>query len=213
MTIKIVLHGAIRAALGGLKEFVCEARTPAEAINALFSQVKPTPPEPGKKWLLSIAGCNSRQALYSPIQGDTLHVMPAMVGAGDKLGAIIQIAVAVVLIAVALWNPLGWTAVASYMLGAGIALAAGGLIQLLMPQPKLDSGSTDTQEQSRYLGAAGNTVDSGTRIPIGYGRDKLWGHYVHFDVEAEPAPIDGQPPTSERRNMSNMLGIRVPGRI
>jgi predicted phage tail protein len=206
MMVRIVFHGALRAAMpGGMTEFVCEARTPSEALRAAFSQHKPKAPMPGKRWVLSVAGCNSEAALQSPLAGDTLHVMPCMMGAGGKNGAFIQIAIAVVLIAVAFLLPAAWTLTFSILVSTGVGMLAGGLIQLLAPQPKTNdpvSSVTDSPEESRYLGAAKNTVDSGTRIPVGYGRNKLAGHYIHFDIEAEPAPILGQPPRADQRRLT-----------
>ena len=212
MMVRIVFHGALKAAMPhGGGDFTCEARTPSEALRAVFSQLVPKSPLPGRRWVLSVAGCNSQAALHSPLQGDTLHVMPAMLGAGGRSGAFIQIAIAVVLIAVAWWNPLGWSSAVTYLYAAGISLAVGGLIQLISPQPKLnnpESSVTESPEASRYLGGAKNTTDSGTRIPIGYGREKLAGHYIHFDIEAEPAPVLGQPPRADQRRL---LGSQVSG--
>ena len=147
MKVRLVFHGAIRAALGGLREFTCHASTPAEAIRCVFTQFRPTEPAPGRKWVLSISGVNSRQALYSPIGSETLHVTPVLMGSGGNTGAFLQIAIAVVLLAVGWWNPLGWTMTANALIGAGIAMAAGGLIQLLMPQPKLNAPPT-TQKRA-----------------------------------------------------------------
>lgn len=213
MMVRIVFHGALKAAMPhGGGDFTCEARTPSEALRAVFSQLRPNAPTPGRRWVLSVAGCNSQAALHSPLQGDTLHVMPAMLGAGGRSGAFIQIAIAVVLIAVAYYfgGPLGPT-ITTMLYSAGISLAAGGLIQLISPQPKLsnpDTSLTENPEASRYLGAAKNTTDSGTRIPVGYGREKLAGHYIHFDIEAEPAPVLGQPPRAGQRRL---LGSQVNG--
>ena len=204
--VRIILHGALRRAMpGGLTSFECEARTPSEAIRALFNQHPPRAPAPGRKWVVAIAGCDSEAALHSPIAGPELHVMPAMMGAGGGSGGFIQIVVGIVLIAVSFIPGMQWAA--PYLVAAGISMIAGGAISLLSPQPKLSTPDTsvpDNPEESRYLGAAGNTTKSGTRIPYGFGRYKVPGHYLHFDVEAEPAEVLGQPPSADQRRITSV---------
>jgi predicted phage tail protein len=56
----------------------------------------------------------------------------------------------------------------------------GGLAQLLAPQPEDDKDEL----RNRYLGAPRNTVAIGTRIAIPYGRRKIFGHYLSFDINA-----------------------------
>lgn len=215
MKVKLFVHGALaRAMPEEARVFECEAETPAEALRALFSQFNPKPPSPGKRWRVTVAGCDTEAALHSPIPASgELHILPAFMGTGGGRGGFTQIIIAVVLIVVAavlsyFAPPAAGTFYAfalSALAGTGVSLLVGGLIQLLSPQPKTNAGgsgtSSDDVEASRYLGGARNTVESGTRIPIPYGKLKLAGHYIHFDIEAEPAAINGQPPRADQRRL------------
>lgn len=221
MRVRIVLHAALRRAMpqGALDasgSFECEAATPAEAMRALFSQHKPERPCAGERWRVAIAGVDNEIALHSPLsEGQVLHAMPAVMGAGGK-GGFLQIIIGVVLIVVGvlLYMYGGGLVVAMGIdmafMAAGVAMLAGGLIQMLSPQPKLsspDASNNNDPERSRYLGAAGNTVEAGTRIPVGYGRHLVHGHYIHFDVEAELTGVgaEQQPPWTQFRSLSSAL--------
>lgn len=66
-------------------------------------------------------------------------------------------------------------------IGIGTSLIIGGVMQMLSPSPKVSANSGDP-EASKYLGAPGNTVALGTYIPIGYGKFKVGGHYISFNI-------------------------------
>lgn len=106
---------------------------------------------------------------------DTLEFSGA--GGGER-GSWVQIVIGAVLI------------VASFYAGpfqqilftAGVSLMLGGVVQLLMPQPKKGEDSNDPR--SNYLAANKNTVAIGTTIPIAFGRRKIYGHLVSYNVTA-----------------------------
>lgn len=79
---------------------------------------------------------------------------------------------------------IGSTTVGSMMFNFGVSLVLGGLLSFLSPAPTLDSSSTAEVEASKYIAAGQNTVKIGTRIPILYGRHKVYGHYLSFNVDA-----------------------------
>ena len=89
---------------------------------------------------------------------------------------------------------LSWTgvggAVGVGLISAGIGLMAGGLMQMLFPAPVIkNTASQGDPEASKYLGAPKNTVAIGTRIPIGYGKFKVYGHFISFDITAKDVKI------------------------
>jgi len=71
-------------------------------------------------------------------------------------------------------------------------MAAGGIMQLISPAPKQDSTDPDA---SKYIGAPGNTTKIGTRIPILYGRRKIFGQILSLDIEAKDVPLSWNAPT------------------
>lgn len=186
--------------------FVCWARSAAEAVNLFFRQNKRAARErDGSKRVVQVAGHCSMDTLTQALEVDRLDVCPAFMGAGGNSGITQMIVGAVLIVAGALlWStPFGVP-----LIMMGLSMVIGGAIQMLSPAPRLDrpdailDGATgQTAEESRYLGAAGNTTASGTRIPLGYGRVKVFGHILSFDVEADPEPVLGQPPRADQRRL------------
>ncbi|MDG6481333.1 tail assembly protein, partial [Glaesserella parasuis] len=69
----------------------------------------------------------------------TVHFTPVVAGAGKSVG-FVQAIVGVALIAVAWWNPLGWTAGTAMMVGAmGASMAMGGVMQMLARPPDMNT--------------------------------------------------------------------------
>jgi hypothetical protein len=59
----------------------------------------------------------------------------------------------------------------------------GGLVQMLMPQPKLDSEAEDGPK-SHYLSQVQNTVAIGTPIPVLYGEHRIGGHILSMNINS-----------------------------
>lgn len=202
MQVTLHFHGELRQFCP--EGFRCFARTALEAVNLFFRQHKAAAHErDGSKRLVQISGHCSRDTITQPLDVDRLDICPAFFGGGGNSGAIQAVIGAVLIVAgVLLWNtPFGVPLIMS-----GAMMLIGGAIQMLSPAPRLDrpdaitdTSSGQTAEESRYLGAAGNTAGSGTRIPLGYGRFKLFGHILSFDVEADPEAVLGQPPSADQR--------------
>lgn len=73
---------------------------------------------------------------------------------------------------------------ANAMIGVGTSLLIGGIMQAISPSPKVTANASDP-EASKYLGAPGNTTALGTYIPIGYGKFKVSGHYISFNISTK----------------------------
>lgn len=120
-----------------------------------------------------ISGCKSEEDLRAPFTGTDIHIFPQL--SGGKTAGLTQILIGGLLIGASFLIPGGFLATAAFSFG--VALVAGGLIQMLTPQPK------DTAEQrSKYLGSPKNTVAIGTYIPILYGKHRAYGHFLSFEV-------------------------------
>jgi len=175
---KIILHGHLADKYPHPIEV--EAATVAEAIQSLATIEELTPPA-GQPWPVTVQGVDNEIALFSETSFEEIHVYPRTGGA--KKGGLMQVLLGITLIALAVFNPafigtLGLSQGQLYL--AGGLMLSGGLLQLLAPTPSASDGT----ESSRYLGASGNTVKIGTRIPLAYGNVLLEGHYLSFDVDA-----------------------------
>lgn len=164
-----------------------EADSAYEAIAAL-QFFKHFQPEENELIPVMLPDFQSRDALHQLTEREIIDVHPYLGGAGGKTGTYLQIVIGVVLIATGWGQPAG-TAVLGGAMTAGTAvmtgalMVLGGVTSLLMPQPKLDTGSKE-ENRSNYLSANKNTVKIGTRIPLIFGRRKWYGHFLSFNVTA-----------------------------
>ncbi|MEX5558010.1 tail assembly protein [Pseudomonas rhodesiae] len=99
--------------------------------------------------------------------GGTKEVRIVPVVEGSKRGGILQIVLGVVLIAASYFG--------APTAPAGIALLAGGVIQMLSPQAAGLKQSASPENMPSYaFGSAKNTTASGNPVPICIG-DRRWG--------------------------------------
>ncbi|MBB4120684.1 tail assembly protein [Martelella radicis] len=103
-----------------------------------------------------------------------LHIVPVIAGAGNRgLGKIIA---GVFLIGAAFMFPgaitgigIGGSTIGGAMKGLGVALAMGGLGQMLSPAPKINSNNGEDQSSYLFSGGANVTTEGGP-VPLVYGR-------------------------------------------
>lgn len=187
---RIVLHGELRKLVpGGIVEL--EAETVKDAVEMLCvlhkEALRPNAKDGRKRF--AVAGFSTKESLTEKTHLETIHIVPSFNAGKSKF---VQILVGVVLIATAFINPGGIMAAGALfadfslgatLIGVGASLVLGGILQLLMPQPQIDGGTN--VDNSKYLGAPGNTVRIGTRRPIGFGRYRVYGHYLSYNVSSE----------------------------
>ena len=143
--------------------------------------------EDGKLHEVILPQFQSVDALKAETMVDEIHVVPMVVGAGGK-GGLIQIIIGATLIAVGIFtaNPM--------LVKMGAMMVVSGLVQMLMPAPEAaQSGSQE--EKSAYIPANKNTSKIGTRIPVLYGRRRVWGHFLSLNVTAGTKPGATPPAT------------------
>lgn len=181
----IKLHGSLRDIYP--YDITVEAATAAEAISSLSCIPEFQHAARGGYIPVEAPGFQSKDALYSLTDEEVIDLYPSLVGAGGKAGGL-QIIIGIVLIVAAITFPPA--AAAGYGFGitqgavvlAGAMMVLGGVLQMLAPTPSITSG---TDKKSDYLGTAKNTVRIGTPIPMVFGRRRVYGHYISFDIDAK----------------------------
>ncbi|MDI2589879.1 tail assembly protein [Pseudomonas sp. 681] len=185
----ILLYGQLRQ-FG--RSFRLSIRTPAEAIKALCIQI------PGFERFLSNA--KSRGLEFAVFRGKRnigeselsysgdgeIRIVPVVVG--SKRGGVFQTVVGVVLIAAALignyfvpGNP-----ISPYLLSSGIAMVAGGVIQMLSPQAGgLKTSAAPENTPGYAFGSAKNTTASGNPVPLCIGKRRWGGAIISAAIYAE----------------------------
>lgn len=185
---KVILHGRLAKFADGPIEI--KATNVFEAIEAVSRQLEGFQPNAKTgKARIKVIGYETQDSLYSDIPEDAvLEVVPQLNG-GKSGNAWMQILAGVALIGVSFIPGIG-TFAAGIAMKVGAMLVLGGLSQLLSPQPENDK---DEQVKSRYLGAPGNTVQIGTRIGILYGEDRVYGHFLSFDINSQQISAAAHP--------------------
>lgn len=106
-----------------------------------------------------------------------LRIVPVV--AGSKRAGLLQTIVGIALL---IAGP--FTGGATY--GPGIALVAGGVIQMLSPQAKGLSQSAAPENLPSYaFGSAKNTTASGNPVPICIGERRWGGAIISVSIEAQ----------------------------
>lgn len=182
----VKVYGALKEYLGqGRFEF--EVATPSEALRALLVNF------PGlEKWLRDseqngvgyrvrvgkekIGETNIEDLALPWSERDVFSIAPVMTGAGR--GGWGQILLGAALIGAAFLIPGGWmigtfggaAIPAAQVVGSiGVAMALGGVAQLLSPTPNYDLKTANNIQNYSFSGIT-NTAQVGTPVPVAYGR-------------------------------------------
>lgn len=195
MWIKVRFHGH-------LKEKVCselniQADTMIEVLRYISVNYRDTlkPPLSIGRWPVKIPGYETKESFYCPLYTEEVDIYPLFSPSKSNWTNII-VGTTLVVTGLVLApftggastaiSQMGFTQMAAYFamhtaFSLGISLILQGTLGLLSPTPKVTANPSDP-EASKYLGAPGNTTALGTYIPIGYGKFKISGHYISFNV-------------------------------
>ena len=199
--LKIYLHGHLKDKIK--KDFVeVEAKTVYDGLKALASRYKnelKAPIDLGR-WKIKVKDFDTKESWYVPLFVDSIHIYPIFKTAKSQWATI---AIGALLIAGGMWvaGAYGVTAaggigatvtstsanwavyVGSALTYAGTAMMIQGVMDLLFPTPKMNT-STEAKTSSKYLGSPNTTTAAGTRIPFGYGKHKIAGHYISYNISS-----------------------------
>ncbi|WP_273839279.1 tail assembly protein [Providencia rettgeri] len=110
---------------------------------------------------------------------------------GSKRGGFFQTILGIAMIGLAVWNPaflaMSATTNSALMLG-GAAMAIGGVVQMLSPQPRGLSVRQDAENKPSYaFGGAVNTTAQGNPVPLFYGleRREIGGAIISAGIYTE----------------------------
>ncbi|VVO17132.1 tail assembly protein [Pseudomonas fluorescens] len=166
------------------KSYRLSVRTPIEAIKALCVQI------PGLERFISSS--RDRGLEFAVFRGKKnigeselgyqgegdIRIVPVITG--SKRAGILQTIVGVILIA-ASFIP-GFQA----LLPVGIAMVAGGVIQMLSPQAKgLKTSAAPENTPGYAFGSAKNTTASGNPVPLCIGKRRVGGAIISAAIYAE----------------------------
>lgn len=170
----IRLYGALGARFG--REFRLAVDSAAEAVRALsvqlpgFSAYLNGAKERGMVFAVFLGKRNiSEEQLQDPPGSDVIRIAPVL--QGSKRAGVLQTIVGAVLIVV---GAITYAYGGQVLVSLGVSLVAGGIIQMLSPQPKGLGSKDSTENQANYsFNGPVNTEAEGNPVPVGYGR--CWG--------------------------------------
>lgn len=184
MRIKVKFHGFMKKLCPDTYEF--EADTVFEALKAASTQLADKlSMKCGRRWICTVDGYEDRDSIYSTPKSDTLEVYPTFAPSGGSRNGMAwwQIAIGVLVIAITAYFTGGASvAWAGMFYGMGASMVIGGIMQLLVKTPKSDTGGDGELKSSKYFGVNKNTTDIGTRIPLGYGKYRVYGQLLSLNL-------------------------------
>jgi predicted phage tail protein len=173
----VALYGVLGQKFGRTHRYA--VRTPAQAVKALCATI------PGfKRFLLENSkpgyrvvtrfGDTAPEQLIEPIPDGVIRIVPVVTGS-KGVG---QVIVGAIMIYLAWWNPMGWSAAAGTMSGLalkamsslGWALVFSGIGQMLAPSPKTEGSVEKADNQPSYsFDGPVNTMAQGNPVAVAYG--------------------------------------------
>lgn len=158
--------------------------SPAEAIRALcailpgFQQYLTGAKEQGIVFAVFVGKQNiTKDQLQDPPGNDDIRIAPVMVG--SKRGGVLQTIMGVVLIVIGVWMNIVTPGSGMGFVQMGAAMALGGVVQMLGPQPKgLGSQDSVDNRPSYSMNGTVNTQAQGNPVPLPYGGHDTKGMLV-----------------------------------
>lgn len=190
----IRLYGALGARFGRVHKLAVQ--TSAEAVKALCINLDGLESYlmNAKKNGMTFAVFRGRRNIgvddFKGLAGDSdIRIAPVMEGA-KKAGMFQTILGAVMIVSGLALGPVGWGLVgagfANGLIIAGISSMAGGLYQMLSPQPKGLQMRQDADNKPSYaFGGAVNTTAMGNPVAVLYGEREIGGAIISAGIVAE----------------------------
>lgn len=191
----IRLYGVLGARFGRVHKLAVQ--TPAEAVKALCINLDGlegylmNAKNNGMTFAVFRGKRNIGMDDFKGLGGDSdIRIAPVMEGAKKAgmfqtiLGAVLVVVGAVVGVMTS-WTGVGGV-IGSGMVTAGIGMMAGGVYQMLSPQPKGLQGRDDPDNKPSYaFGGSVNTLAMGNPVALLYGEREIGGAIISAGIVAE----------------------------
>lgn len=189
----IRLYGALGARFG--RVHMLAVQTSAEAVKALCINLDGLESYlmNAKKNGMTFAVFRGKRNIgvddFKALSGDTdIRIAPVMEGA-KKAGLFQTILGAVMVVAGIVVTGMTFGSagvIGAGMISAGIGMMAGGIYQMLSPQPKGLQGRDDPDNKPSYaFGGAVNTLAMGNPVALLYGEREIGGAIISAGIVAE----------------------------
>lgn len=191
----IRLYGALGARFGRVHKLAVQ--TSAEAVKALcinydgLESYLMNAKKNGMTFAVFRGKRNIGVQDFQELAGDSdIRIAPVLEGSKKSgvfqtiLGAVLVVVGAVVGVMTS-WTGVGGV-IGSGMVSAGIGMMAGGVYQMLSPQPKGLQGRDDPDNKPSYaFGGSVNTLAMGNPVALLYGEREIGGAIISAGIVAE----------------------------
>lgn len=169
--------------------------TTAEAVRALcctidgFEKFLNTSKARGLTYAVFRDGKNiGKDDLEFPLTDGVVRIVPIIIG--SKKAGVLQTILGAVLVVVGVvvtGLSYGWAApVGGALVSSGVALMAGGVIQMLSPQAAGLASKQDADNRASYaFGGVTNTAAQGYPVPLLYGKRRIGGAIISAGIYVE----------------------------
>lgn len=168
------------------REHKLAVKSPAEAIKALcvnipgFEHFLNTAKSKGLEFAVFLGKENIGEDKLGMKGTRDIRIAPIIVG--SKSGGLFQTILGAVLVVASYFVPVA----APLLFNAGVAMVAGGVMQMLAPQPKGLNQREPTENKPSYaISGAVNTTAYGNPIAIGAGEMVIGGAIISAGVYSE----------------------------
>lgn len=202
----IKFSGSLAKKFGREHKRFLDTGTTTEAFSAIrntlqgFEQFIKEQAKLGLRYAIFRNGKNTGEDEFDLAGTREIRIVPVV--GGSKRGGILQTIVGVVLIVAGAF--LSATPFGAPLIGAGISMVAGGVIQMLSPQAKGLKGREAAENAPSYaFGGAVNTTAAGNPVGIGYGKRRIGGAIISAGIYAEDIATSKRPIQSGGSNGGN----------
>jgi len=203
----IKLSGSLAAKFGRVHQRLLETGTTNEAFSALkntlqgFELFIKEQAKLGLRYAIFRNGRNTGQDEFDLAGTREIRIVPVI--GGSKRAGVMQTIIGAVLIVVGVFTTI-FGDYSGSVIQVGVAMVAGGVVQMLSPQAKGLKGREAAENAPSYaFGGAVNTTAAGNPVGIGYGKRRIGGAIISAGIYAEDIATSKRPIQSGGSNGGN----------
>ncbi|MBW0298477.1 phage tail protein [Shewanella xiamenensis] len=193
----IKLSGSLALKFGRFHHRQLETGTTTEAFSALKNTLKgfelfiKEQARLGLRYAIFRNGRNTGQDEFDLAGTREIRIVPVI--GGSKRAGVMQTIIGAVLIVVGVFTTI-FGDYSGSVIQVGVAMVAGGVVQMLSPQAKgLKGRESDENAPSYAFGGAVNTTAAGNPVGIGYGKRRIGGAIISAGIYAEDIATSKRP--------------------
>jgi len=203
----IKLSGSLAKKFGREHKRFLDTGTTTEAFSALkntlqgFELFIKEQAKLGLRYAIFRNGRNTGEDEFGLSGTREIRIVPVI--AGGKRAGVMQTILGAVLIVVGVFTTI-FGDYSGSVIQLGVAMVAGGVVQMLSPQAKGLKGREAAENAPSYaFGGAVNTTAAGNPVGIGYGKRRIGGAIISAGIYAEDIATTKRPIQSGGSNGGN----------